>query len=511
MAPARLRVGVFTSRSVFDIIILMLHPSRIFSFLLIVFIAVVAFSLSNNFLVLNLFWPLIFSTIAAVLFWKIKILRYSLLLVSVILLGLFRVQAVSFENSDNWIGKYIGSEGKFEVRVVEEPRVTGKSQQITARATGTRGNIQISTNQFPVYHFGDTIKVEGKITDLSPESEQYRGYFKTQEIYAFTSYPKIEKIGKRYPLKDDWYFKIRKPLISLRLRYESVIGKILPEPEAGLLSGIILGSKASLSDEFLLWLSVTGTIHIIALSGYNITIVAEFMRIIARSLSARMSFWLPVFGIISFVLATGLSSSVIRAAIMGVVMLSAKRSGRQADGVNSILFASAVMIYVNPMILLYDVGFQLSFTAVSGILFLAPKIEKYFSFFGDTIGPVVCATLAAQLFSWPVVSYYFGVVSLIFPIANILIVPLIPFVMLAGFAAASVGLISVWLGKILGLVSWVILSYFVKIIKMLANVKYAAGNYKISSGYVICGYYLLLLDVLVLISKRKKLGPKKII
>lgn len=488
----------------------MLHQSRIFVGLLISFLLAVVYFTIFPLQSQILLYEIIALFIIVFFFWRISFVRYLSLSLLFIALGCFRVSIYTPNNTPEWINFHIGEEINMPVRVLEEPKINGKAQQIIAKPTGKiKGNIQVTTNQFPQYHFGDTLTISGKLDDLSPESEQYRGYFKSQEIYAFSVFPKIEKQYINYGFWHDIYFRIRKPLISVRLKYENIIGKILPEPQAGLLSGIILGSKANLSSELLLWLSLTGTIHIIALSGYNITIVSEFMRILTKRFSKKVSFWLPVMGIIAFVFATGLSSSVIRAAIMGIILLLANKSGRQSDALVSILFASVLMVFLNPNILVYDVGFQLSFAAVCGILFLAPRIEKFFSFFGKTMGQILAATFSAQLFSWPVTSYYFGVVSIVAPVANMLILPVIPFVMLLGFVAASIGFLSLWLGKILGLFVWVILSYFIKITEMLANTSFAASNYKISSGILILGYYLLLADFIMILSRRKKIGRKE--
>lgn len=483
----------------------MLHPSRIFVLYLVLFLFFVTLSEIFKFNSGLLGALALAFLILSVFLFKHKFLRYILLILFVVSLAISRVSEVTPSDNSDWITTYIGQERAFEGRVADEAKVSGKSQQLTLKIEGIKGNIQVSTNQFPTYEFGDTLKVTGQLKDLNPDSEEYRGYFKSRNIYAFMSYPDIAKIEKSYPISTDWYYLIRKPLLSVRQHYESAIGKILPEPEAGLLSGIILGSRANLPDDFLLLLSLTGTIHIIALSGYNITIVAEFMRILARRISFNASFYLPVIGITAFVLATGLSASVIRAAIMGFLMLLAKKLRRQTDALVSVMLASAVMVYINPHILLYDIGFQLSFAAVSGMLFLAPAIERYFLFLGRSLGQMMAATFAAQIFSWPVVSYYFGVVSIISPLANLLILPIIPPVMLVGFIASSLALVSLWLGKILGIVLWVVLSYFTKVIEILGDTTYAASNIKISLLLVI-GYYLLLFDIVLILKRveRKK-------
>lgn len=488
-----------------------MHPSRIFTLLLALFLLAVAYA---NFYALQshyLSYVIIASGITTILFWRVKKIRIVALFILFIFLGLWRVAETIPRQNPNWINFYIGKEGTVKVRIIEEPKTSGKFQQIIARPAdqNIKGNLQVSTNQFPKYHFGDTIEVTGKIEDLKKDSEQYRGYFKSQNIFAFMQFPKIA--ASETPKENFWnelYFRIRKPLVNIRLKYEEMIARLLPEPQAGLLSGILLGSRADLSTELLSWLSATGTTHIIALSGYNITIVAMFMTVLCRNSSRRMSFALPILGILAFVLATGLSASVIRAAIMGFLLILATRVGRQSDALVSVLFASAVMVFVTPAILLFDVGFQLSFAAVCGILFLAPKLQKYFSFMGNNFASILACTIAAQLLSWPITSYYFGKVSFVAPLANLLILISIPYLMFAGFVIASIGFISFWLAQNLSIILWAWLSYYLKVIETLAPTKYAAANYKITSGWLLLGYFLLMFDLIIILNRKKKVRPK---
>lgn len=484
-----------------------MHPSRIFALILAAFLLVVAYASLMPTQSQYLTYLIIGSGFVAVLFRRIKLIRIIALFILFIFLGLWRVTETTPKQNPNWINFYIGEEGTVKVRIIEEPKISGKFQQIVARPVdqNIKGNLQISTNQFPKYHFGDTLEVTGKIEDLKKDSEQYRGYFKSQNVFAFMQFPKITITdSSKTDFWDDFYFRARKPLVNVRLKYEEMIARLLPEPQAGLLSGILLGSRADLSSELLSWLSATGTTHIIALSGYNITIVVMFMTILMRNFSRRLSFVLPIVGILAFVMATGLSASVIRAAIMGFLLLLASRVGRQSDALVSVLFASAVMVFVTPAILLFDVGFQLSFAAVCGILFLAPKIEKYFAFLGKNFGTILAATLSAQLLSWPITSYYFGKVSFVAPLANLLILISIPYLMFAGFLIATIGFVSFWLAQNLSVILWAWLSYYLKVIETLAPTKYAASNYKITSGWLLLGYFLLMFDLVLILNRRRK-------
>jgi competence protein ComEC len=488
---------------------MLIHKSQIFSGLLALFLFSIALFTLHPTLYIPSFTLLIILGIGIVLCWKIKMVRYILLIIFVVLLAMLRVQMVTPQDSPKWINHYIGRGVNITGRIIEVPKSSGKSQQIKLKIEGINGNIQIICGQFPEYQFGDTLQVEGKLTDLSSESEQYRGFFKSQEIYGFMNFPKIYVLDAKYPYSRDWYFRLRKPLLGVRIKYENIFARILPEPQSGLMSGILLGSKANLTSELISWLQITGTIHIIALSGYNITVLVEMMRLLAKRLSQNMAFLAPIFGILFFILATGLSASVIRAGIMGSILLFAKRVGRQSDGLIAVLFASCAMVLLTPNILIYDVGFQLSFTAVCGIIFLAPQIEKYFMVFGKTMSQILAATFAAQIFSWPITSYYFGIVSLVAPIANMLILPFVPLLMLLGFIIASIGFVSIWLSQSISIVLWAMLSYFIKVVQTFAQMPLSSQYLKIDSWIFILAYYIFLVEIVMILSRMKKLYAKE--
>lgn len=484
-----------------------IHPSRILAGLLSIFLLSVAivtfYPIKSNLLP----YLIITFLIITLFFWPHKAIRYTCLVLLVIILASWRTGQITSKNSPDWINYYIGKDMTMKVKIIEEPKVSGKFQQIIAQPVekNIKGNVQISANQFPTYHFSDTLEVRGKLSDLKKDSEQYRGYFKSQNIYGFLRFPEIKKSeSPKLGFWDELYFKVRKPLVELRLQYENIIAKILPEPESGLLSGILLGSRADLSTEFKSQLSATGTTHIIALSGFNITIIASIFAYLAKGLSRRLSLWLPLAGIIFFVLATGLSASVVRAAIMGSMLLLARFLGRQTDAPISVLFASALMVFTNPFILIYDVGFQLSVTAMCGILFLAPRIEKHFSFMGKPLGPIMAQTLSAIALSWPVTSYYFGSVSFIAPIANLLILPLVPPFTVIALICVSTGFISIWLAGKLSIILWLVLSYIIRVIEVLAGTNFASTSYKISSPWLLVGYYLLVFDLLLFLRKFRR-------
>lgn len=448
--------------------------------------------------------PFVITSLLLVITWRIKVLRYLLFGVLILFFVSARVQNVTPKNNPDWWGNYTGKNVKEEFVIQNEPKVSGKSQIFLVKSVDKkpRGNIEVSTNQFPQKQFGDIVRIDGKLLPI----DQNLGYMKSQQIVARISYPKIDtnQSAAYSSLTESYYYNIRGHLIDLKNSYVEKTGQILPEPEAGLLSGIIFGTKAELSTALLSILAITGTVHIIALSGYNITIVAKGSQYLTNGLNRNLAFLVPVLGITLFVLATGLSASVVRAAVMGTMLLLAARLGRQSDALNAVLFASVLMAIVNPYIVLYDIGFQLSFAAVGGIIFLQPVIEKYFQRLGNIVGPILAGTVAAQIFSWPVIAYYFGRVSLVGIVANALILPLIPLIMLLGFVVVTIGFASLGIAKILGSIVWFLLYYTIKVNEILAGVKLASLNYQNPSIYLVIGYFLLLLEVTYFLNQRRK-------
>jgi competence protein ComEC len=392
--------------------------------------------------------------------------------------------------------------------IVTEPRLSGQSQTFLAQAVGQSINIQVRAAQFPFYDFGDHLTISGKIEGLEHNSyvQDQKGFFLTNNIRATTYYPEIKKISYQPGGFRGYWLEFRKKLITIRESLENNIYRSLPEPQAGLLAGILLGTRAELSLETKEILTKVGLIHIIALSGYNVTIIAEAMRLGLRQYSARLSFWGSFFGIWLFVATTGFSASVVRAALMGSLIIIAQKIGRRASALISVLVASTIMIFFNPYILLYDIGFQLSFAAVFGILFLAPLISKYFTVFGKMLGPILAATLSAQLFTFGIISFYFERISIVSLLANLLVAPIIPLVMLLGFLGGVASYLSIWFSSKLFYISWFLLTYVLEISNFLGRFRFAELSLGISISSLIVIYLFLFQFVFIL--KRRQVDVK---
>lgn len=233
---------------------------------------------------------------------------------------------------------------------------------------------------------------------------------------------------------------------SVRARIERTLSEILPEPEAGLGKGLLLGGSGFLPAETALQFQRIGMTHIVAVSGYNIMLVAEaalFMGIFLWLWRGQALFAAGV-AVCLFVLFVGAPSSAVRAGVMAAFGIAALHTGRLQAPFRPLAYAAILMLLWNPLLLRYDAGFQLSVLAVLGIVFSldGSAIPAESSGVRRFLSEAVRVTLWAQLFVWPLLMYHFGLFSWFSFIANILILPLVPLSMLGSLLVAVLG--SLW-------------------------------------------------------------------
>jgi len=356
---------------------------------------------------------------------------------------------------------------------------------------GNLGNILVVVKKYPQYQYGDRLEITGKLkTPSTSEDFDYKSYLAKDDIFSIVYWPEIKILASG---QGNW---LMVKLLFIKNKFANSINQILAEPQAAFLAGLLLGEKRGLPQDVMDAFSRTGTTHIIALSGFNITIIALALMGLFNffMVHRRWSFWLSVAAITLFVLMTGAASSVVRAAVMGILMLLARQVGRLYSIRNALIFAGAIMVYLNPRVLVWDLGFQLSFAATLGLIYISPILQNWLigekeDEEGDTsfraldkkirgLKEILIATLAAQIAVLPLLVINFGRLSLIAPLANILVLPFIPLTMLLGFLSALGGLVWIYIGKILGWATWLFLTYEIKIIELLANLPLAAISFK---------------------------------
>jgi competence protein ComEC len=268
---------------------------------------------------------------------------------------------------------------------------------------------------------------------------------------------------------------VKNALFAIKNKFLEKMNFAISPPESLLMGGLILGEKTAFSEELRQSFIDTGTIHIVALSGYNITIVAEWFMKLFSSLPQNIGISMGMFAILLFILMTGASSTAVRAGIMAALALVARATGRNYDVARALVLAGVIMVLINPFVLAYDVSFQLSFIATVAVIFFTPKIEKYFLWvLARKLRDIISVTFAAYIFVLPFVLFKMGNLSLVALPANILILPFIPFTMFLGFLTSFLGLI--WYGFSLpfGYLSYLILHYELSVVGFLSEVPFAS-------------------------------------
>lgn len=297
--------------------------------------------------------------------------------------------------------------------------------------------------------------------------------------------------------------RIKEALIDIKLSFVGIARKLLPKDQGALLSGILFGYRGDFREEFRSAMAESGTTHLVALSGYNIAIVALAIGSLARRfLRRRQAFIMTTLAIVLFVLMTGAESSVVRAAIMGFLALLAQESGRRYNLRNAITLAAAIMVLFDPTILRADIGFQLSFASLLGIVYLSPALLRLWTRgepkntgFLDWRGNAA-TTSAAQLAVLPLLVRYFGEFSATALAANILILSVVPITMLLGFILMLIGALSYTLGLMFAQAVNVLLSYETAVIHLFSNLSIQTGTMFRSEIFVMI-YYIALLFVAV--------------
>lgn len=356
---------------------------------------------------------------------------------------------------------------------------------------------------WPEYAEGEDVIASGKLS-LPGEIEgfHYDRYLSIDAIYCVMTRGTLERTGRASP----WRFSF--PSATKR-HFEGQIERLLPEPHASFAEGLLTGSRRGIADHLMQDFTATGLTHIVAISGYNITIVLTVIL--------GLLFWLPlawrippaIAAIVLFTIFVGASASVTRAAIMGIIGLLAMVLGRQRDARLAILWTLFLMLVWNPKHLWYDAGFQLSFAAVIGLSELSPFLTPLLRAIPSTLGlkEALTATMAAQIAATPLALLLFGNLSLVAPLANILVAPAIPLAMLLIAVSVCVSWLSFFLGQCIAYLGWACLQWIIVIAGSLARIPGSALHLEHVNLIVIIAYYVILtLIVIVANARRKKLS-----
>ncbi len=382
---------------------------------------------------------------------------------------------------------------RFRALVVEEPEIRGRVQRMRLQAREmwhdgawqpVDGGVLLRRAAVPRYRYGDLLEIEGKLnTPPQLPDFDYREYLARQGVESTIDYPKTELLqsGQGNPAME--------LVNATRQRLSSALGRTLPEPQASLAQGILLGERSALPRDLADDLNATNTSHIVAISGYNVTLVAGLIvGALAWLTGRRQAALLALFAIAFYTVLTGASPSVVRAAIMGGLFLMATLAGRPGSALASIVTAAALMTAWRPPAI-HDVSFQLSFAAVVGLAYLAPELEaRAAGFLGPRIGgeevlrrgwpnlvlDVSTVTIAAVLATLPIIALNFERISIVGLPANLLVVPAFPVIFTLSAAAAVVGAVAGGVGQYVAWAAWLPLTYMIETARSLADLPFAS-------------------------------------
>lgn len=431
-------------------------------------------------------------------FWRIMLIA----IYAGTMLGVGRMLlSQNMADSDD-IRQQIGLTTRLEGVIVGEPQWTPQQQRIVLEVqayeanqqrVATSGQIMLTLPAEPPRSNGERLLVSGTIiTPSSSPDFDYAAYLRRRSIYAMLEPALLEQA---LPAAKSPYQR----LLALKTRTQTIINQTLPQPQAAVLVGMLLGVKSSVPKPVWETFNRTGLSHILVISGWNITIVVASLLGLGKALklNQRHATGLALGAIVVYVAFVGASGAVVRAALMGAIVALAQPLGRKADAWAALAAAIWLMTLIDPQAL-WDLGFQLSALATASLFAWGKPIEAKlrlwlrWRWLKWMIEPLT-ATLAAQVWALPIILYHFGNLSLIAPVANVLIVPVVPLIMASGALLACLGLFGRWLAFLALPITWAALTWVVRVAEWLADLPWAAVEIpQFSSSWLLLAYGLSL-------------------
>jgi competence protein ComEC len=411
-------------------------------------------------------------------------------------LGIFRFQNYFFKVQNQEIKNFIGKEISIFGIVENEPKTRERS--IIFPLKTEKGKILVKAKRYPELEYGEKVKITGILKEPEVKSSfTYKNYLLKDGILVEMDFPEVEKTGENFGNP------IRKFSIFLKKKIEEIIRENLPPLHSALLKSLLFGEEEEIPFEWKEKLNQTGTRHIAAVSGMNITIISSLILSFLLFLGLRRhhAFYLSIFLISFYVLMIGAPASAIRAAVMGILYLTAQRFGRLSSGERPVVFAATLMLFFNPLLLRYDIGFQLSFLAILGIVYFYQFFFEKLKKLPKLIKESLASTLSAQIFTFPILIYNFGQISLISPLSNVLILPILPTITILGFIFSFSGMIFEAIGYFLSFPCWLLLSYLLKVVDFCSKIPYSFLTLKVNFLFLLISYSILILLALYLNKK----------
>lgn len=380
--------------------------------------------------------------------------------------------------------------------ILDEPEIKGNSVRLTINKIEIEphqvyGKILVTARKYPEYQYGDKLKIKGKlITPQVFEGFNYKNYLIKDGIYSVMYYPEIKlEVENQGNILYNFLFSLKDGL-------KESLNKVISPPQSGIMEALFFGDEENIPQNLKDKFNITGIRHITAVSGMNITIISALILnfLLFLGLNRRQAFYFSVVLIIFYILMIGAPPSAVRAGIMGCLFLTAQHFGRLADAPRLIVFAATFMLLVNPLLLKLDIGFQLSFLSMLGLIYLQPVLLNFFKKIPNIfqLQYTLAATFSAQIFTLPIMIFNFGRMSLVGSIVNVLVVPTIPSITILGFIFAVLGIVFFPLGWLFSLPVWLLLTYITKIVDYFSQFSFASITFENVSWIWLLAFYLIL-------------------
>jgi competence protein ComEC len=372
-------------------------------------------------------------------------------------------------------------------------RVTANNKEIEASG---KTQVFLYTQELPEINYGDRLKLSGSLSlplaSTNPGLFDYRKYLSYQKIYSLFSVYGSEDVEILGRAKISTF---RSVILKIRQRIDSVIKMTLPQMESSILAGVMLGERSGLPKEIQEIFVDAGVLHTLAVSGLHVGLVLfifyGFFQLM--KIPRKVTYFLTILVVIIYVYVTGGRPSAIRAGIMATCGLVAVLLERDRHLYNSLALAALIILLFSPFAL-FDVGFQLSFMATLGILYLTPPFQNFFKLklnrgFNYLLGSLAVSA-GALVGVYPITAFYFNKISLIALISNILVVPLVGVIIALGFASSILGLFSLWLARMISMINRLLIDVLIKCIGFFASLPFSI-KYVVSPSLIfMLAYYL---------------------
>lgn len=444
---------------------------------------------------------------AVILGWRVKIARIAALIALFLFLGIWRYGISLPTDAPDKIWHYNGEEVEVVGIVANEPdarddkikyEVRSKKLEVGRGQKEIEGKILVTADLYPAYNYGDELEIRCRLK----QPEKFNGfdydrYLACYGIYSVCYRPEIRLLSAG---QGNWFYE---NIFKLKDKLRAAINYGLTEPEASLAGPLIFGGQKGLPPDLREKFSQTGLTHIMAVSGMNVSMLAAIVSVLflAVGFSRRQSFYLSGAFLVIYIILVGAPASAVRAGFMGFLIIWALHLGRLYKPANSLALAAAIMLFINPKILRDDVGFQLSFLAIIGMVYFYPilhkRLDKFFSLskvalpakIFSAAKDIFAVTLAAQVLTAPILIFNFSRISLVAPLANLAVLPALPILSIMIIAAIPPGLFAPAAAILFFFPSWLLLRYIILAVEWSAKIPYASVNIDYFPIFLIVLYY----------------------